>query len=168
MLKVELDELGTLALGAKSGAGGLRLIPHFDGERTPNLPDARGKLVGITNENLTSENLARAAIEGVIAGMLYAANCLKREGFNSQRILLIGGAAKNKAVQEIAAAMFASTIHLPKAGEYVADGAARQAAWALSGASEVPRWRGETLETITPNQACEELVTNYLELIAKA
>lgn len=168
MLKVELDELGTLALRAKSGAGGLRLIPHFDGERTPNLPDARGKLVGITNENLTSENLARAAIEGVIAGMLYAANCLKREGFNSQRILLIGGAAKNRAVQEIAAAMFASTIHLPKAGEYVADGAARQAAWALSGASEVPSWRGETLETITPNQACEKLVTNYLELIAKA
>jgi len=168
MLKVELDELGTLALIAKSGAGGLRLIPHFDGERTPNMPDARGKLVGITNENLTSENLARAAIEGVIAGMVYAANCLKREGFNSQRILLIGGAAKNKAVQEIAAAMFASTIHLPKAGEYVADGAARQAAWALSGASEVPSWRGETLETITPNQTCEKLVTNYLELISKA
>jgi xylulokinase len=166
-LNVNLDEFAALALKAKSGAEGLRLLPHFDGERTPNRPNARGSYLGITNENLTRENLARAAIEGVIAGMIYAANSLKREGFIPSRILLIGGAAKNKAVQEITASMFASPIHLPNPGEYVADGAAKQAAWALSGENELPNWESGKLETIEPKEINQDLVANYLGLISK-
>jgi len=168
MLSVSLDEFSGLALSAKSGAGGIRLLPHFDGERTPNRPNARGNFLGITNENLTRENLARAAIEGVVAGMVYAANSLKREGFLPMRILLIGGAAKSPAVQEITAEMFASVIHLPDAGEYVADGAARQAAWALSGKNEVPNWQRGNLKTIQPRSSEKELVENYLDLISNA
>ncbi|NCX36753.1 MAG: xylulose kinase, partial [Actinobacteria bacterium] len=133
----------------------------------PNRPNARGNYLGITNENLTRENLARAAIEGVIAGMVYAANSLKREGFSPNRILLIGGAAKNKAVQEITASMFASQVHLPNAGEYVADGAAKQAAWALSGKKEIPNWKSKELETIQPKESDQELTSNYLDLISK-
>ncbi|MFM8384409.1 MAG: xylulokinase, partial [Actinomycetota bacterium] len=136
LLNVDLDQFAALALMAESGAQGLRLLPHFDGERTPNRPDLRGNYSGITHENLTPENLARAAIEGVIAGMVFAANALKREGFTPERILLIGGAAKSAAVQEIAASMFQSEIQLPPPGEYVADGAARQAAWALTGKAD--------------------------------
>jgi xylulokinase len=166
-LNVNLDEFAALALKAKSGAEGLRLLPHFDGERTPNRPNARGSYLGMTNENLTPENLARAAIEGVIAGMIYAANSLKREGFIPSRILLIGGAAKNKAVQEITASMFASPIHLPNPGEYVADGAAKQAAWALSGENELPNWESGKLETIEPKEINQDLVANYLGLISK-
>ena len=168
MLNVSLDEFSELALSAKSGAGGIRLLPHFDGERTPNRPNARGNFLGITNENLTRENLARAAIEGVVAGMVYAANSLKREGFLQMRMLLIGGAAKSPAVQEITAEMFASVIHLPDAGEYVADGAARQAAWVLSGKSEIPNWQRGNLKTIQPKSSEKELVENYLELISNA
>lgn len=168
MLNVSLDEFSELALSAKSGAGGIRLLPHFDGERTPNRPNARGNFLGITNENLKRENLARAAIEGVVAGMVYAENSLKREGFLPMRILLIGGAAKSPAVQEITAEMFASVIHLPDAGEYVADGAAHQAAWALSGKNEVPNWQRGNLKTIQPKSGEKELVENYLELISNA
>ena len=167
LLNVSLDEFSALALNAKAGAGGIRLLPHFDGERTPNRPNARGNYLGITNENLTRENLARAAIEGVIAGMVYAANSLKREGFSPNRILLIGGAAKNKAVQEITASMFASSIYLPNVGEYVADGAAKQAAWALSGKKEIPNWKGKDLENIQPKESDQELISNYLDLISK-
>ena len=168
MLNVSLDEFSELALSAKSGAGGIRLLPHFDGERTPNRPNARGNFLGITNENLKRENLARAAIEGVVAGMVYAANSLNREGFLPMRILLIGGAAKSPAVQEITAEMFASVIHLPDAGEYVADGAARQAAWALSGKNEIPKWQRGNLKTIQPKSSEKELVENYLYLISNA
>jgi xylulokinase len=167
MLNVNLDEFSALALKANSGADGLRILPHFDGERTPNRPNARGSYLGITNENLTKENLARAAIEGVIAGMIYAANSLKREGFIPSRILLIGGAAKNKAVQEIAASMLASPIRLPNPGEYVADGAAKQAAWALSGKNELPNWESGKLETIEPKEINQDLVASYLDLISK-
>ncbi|MFN8017280.1 MAG: FGGY family carbohydrate kinase [Acidimicrobiales bacterium] len=41
LLGVEPNELDDLALGAPAGAGGLVLVPHLDGERTPNRPHAR-------------------------------------------------------------------------------------------------------------------------------
>jgi len=164
LLKVDLDEFALLALRAKSGSEGLRLLPHFDGERTPNRPDIRGNYSGITHENLTPENLARAAIEGVIAGMVFAAQALKREGFTAERILLIGGGAKSEAVQEITAAMFHSEIQLPTPGEYVADGAARQAAWALTGKAD---WSIGTTKSIAPKVDAGEVTASYLELISK-
>ena len=164
LLKVDLDEFAALALSAESGAEGLRLLPHFDGERTPNRPDIRGNYIGITHENLTSENLARSAIEGVIAGMVFAAQALTREGFTAERILLIGGAAKSEAVQEIAAAMFQSEIQLPTPGEYVADGAARQAAWALTGQAD---WKIGTVKSIEPKFDAGGVTASYLELISK-
>jgi xylulokinase len=139
-------------------------LPHFDGERTPNRPDIRGNFSGITHENFSPENLARAAIEGVIAGMVFAAQALKREGFNASRILLIGGAAKSEAVQEIAASMFNSEIQLPPPGEYVADGAARQAAWALTGSAD---WNIGITKSIEPRVDASEITADYLELIAK-
>jgi xylulokinase len=164
LLNVDLDQFAALALMAESGAQGLRLLPHFDGERTPNRPDLRGNYSGITHENLTPENLARAAIEGVIAGMVFAANALKREGFTPERILLIGGAAKSAAVQEVAASMFQSEIQLPPPGEYVADGAARQAAWALTGKAD---WKLGITKSIEPKVDAGEVTASYLELIAK-
>ena len=33
-----------------------------------------------------------------------------------------------------------SPVTVPSAGEYVADGAARQAAWVLAGGAEAPHW----------------------------
>ncbi len=164
LLKVNLEEFASLALKAESGANGLRLLPHFDGERTPNRPDLRGNFSGITHENFSPENLARAAIEGVVAGMVFAAQALKREGFNASRILLIGGAAKSEAVQEIAAAMFNSEIQLPPPGEYVADGAARQAAWALTGSAD---WNIGVTKSIDPKVDASEVTADYLELIAE-
>ena len=66
------------------------MIPHFDGERTPNKPRAKGSFYGITHSNFTKENIARASIEGVIAGMIYAARAVERLGVSYSRILLIG------------------------------------------------------------------------------
>ncbi|MBN9187490.1 MAG: xylulose kinase, partial [Microbacterium sp.] len=40
LLGVDHDEVSRLALQASAGAGGLALQPYFEGERTPNLPDA--------------------------------------------------------------------------------------------------------------------------------
>ena len=71
-LSLSFEDFSKLALLAEPGAGGLRLLPHFDGERTPNRPAARGTFHGISHSNFTRENIARAAIEGVIAGMVYA------------------------------------------------------------------------------------------------
>ena len=69
MLGVDFDGLAALARSAEPGSGGLVLLPYFDGERTPNLPDARGSLHGITRDNFTPANVARAAIEGMFGGL---------------------------------------------------------------------------------------------------
>ncbi len=142
LLGVDFDELAALALAAEPGSGGLTLLPYLDGERTPNLPDARGSLHGMTRANLTPKNLARAAIEGMFGGLADAVDALVGVGVAPRRILLIGGAAANPAVGAVAATMFDAPIVVPPPGEYVADGAARQAAWVLSGAAEAPEWPG--------------------------
>ena len=140
LLGVDFDAFAALALSAEPGAGGLALLPYFDGERTPNLPDARGSLHGITRTNLTAPNMARAAIEGMFGGLADAVDALVGVGVTPRRILLVGGAAANPAVCSVAATMFDAPVVVPPAGEYVADGAARQAAWVLSGSAEAPAW----------------------------
>ena len=154
MLGVDFDGLATLAMSAQPGAGGLSLLPYFDGERTPNLPDARGSLHGMTRDNLTPANVARASIEGMLGGMADAVDALVAVGVQPKRIMLVGGAAANPAVSAVAATLFDVPIEVPPPGEYVADGAARQAAWAWSGAATPPAWSdlraGRTLR-LDPN-----------------
>jgi xylulokinase len=165
-LGISFEEFSSLALSAPVGAEGLKVIPHFDGERTPNRPQARGSLVGITHSNFTKANIARAAIEGVIAGMLYATQAVEKLGVSYSRVLLIGGAAKNPAVQQIAADFFGKVIHIPPPDEYVANGAAKQAAWALNGTIEAPKWSlGETKEVSPVKGSFDFVASNYLELI---
>ena len=165
-LSLSFEEFSSLALSAKAGAEGLRMIPHFDGERTPNKPRAKGSFQGITHSNFTKENIARASIEGVIAGMIYAARAVERLGVSYSRILLIGGAAKNSAVQQISADLFGREINIPAIGEYVADGAAKQAAWALSGMENKPNWSLGEVMTVSPKVRIGGIVENYFELIS--
>ncbi|TQS93196.1 xylulose kinase [Arthrobacter sp. TS-15] len=150
LLGVTLTELGNLALSAPEGADGLTLVPYFDGERTPNLPDATGSLHGITVSNYTPANMARAAIEGVLCSLADGLAALQAQSVSAQRIILIGGGAQSDAVQQIAASTFGLPVFVPRPGEYVADGAARQAAGVLTG--QLPGWKLEGRE-LTPQSA---------------
>ncbi|WP_200847167.1 xylulokinase [Microbacterium sp. 18062] len=123
--------LSDLALAAASGAGGLRLEPYFEGERTPNLPDATASLFGMTLASTTRENLARAAVEGMLGGLGAGLAALRDLGVPLERALLIGGAAQSEAVRRIAPEVFGMPVEVPAPGEYVALGAARQAARVL-------------------------------------
>ena len=134
------DEVGQLALSAQPGAHGLALLPYFEGERTPNRPNATGVFSGMTLENSNPADIARAMIEGMLAGLADAVQALIDLGVEVKRVLIIGGAAKNPAVGQIASALFARPVLVAPAGEYVADGAARQAAWALLGGADAPLW----------------------------
>lgn len=133
LLGVDHDELARLALAAAPGAGGAVLVPYFEGERTPNLPDATATLAGLTLASTTRPNLARAAVEGMLCGLAAGVTAIQDLGVEARRILLIGGAAANPAVQVIAGQVFGLPVVVPEPGEYVADGAARQAAWVLTG-----------------------------------
>jgi xylulokinase len=138
LLSTDLAGLDALALQAAPGSGGLVLLPYLDGERTPDLPDATGSLSGLTRSSMTPANLARAAVEGMLCGLADAVDALVAQGARVDRVLLIGGASRSAAVQALSPSLFGVPVVVPAPGEYVARGAARQAAWALGGA--LPTW----------------------------
>lgn len=140
MLGVDLERLNELAMAAEPGAQGLSFLPYLDGERTPNLPEASGTLSGLTRGNATPENIARAAVEGMLLNLRGGVEALRDQGAEVKRVLLIGGASASTAVQAIAASIFGVPVAVPTAAEYVGLGAAKQAAWALSGADSPPDW----------------------------
>jgi xylulokinase len=140
VLGVDLDRLSELALQSPAGADGLVFVPYLEGERTPNLPDATGSLHGMTLANLTPAHLARSAIEGMLCGLADGLDALVATGVTPRRVLMVGGGAASEAVRRIAPAVLGLPVVVPEPGEYVADGACRQAAWALSGAAAAPSW----------------------------
>jgi xylulokinase len=140
LLGVDHAELSALALQATSGAGGLVLVPYLEGERTPNLPEATGALHGLTLATATRPALARAAVEGLLCGLADGLDAVVAVGVRPARALLVGGAAASEAVRTVAAGVLGLPVDVPPPGEYVADGAARQAAWALAGSTTAPVW----------------------------
>jgi xylulokinase len=138
LLGVDHTGLGALALEAAPGSGGAVLQPYFEGERTPNLPHATATLFGMTLTSTTRPNLARAAVEGMLCGLADGLDAVRAQGVVATRLLLVGGAAQNAAVSAIAAQVFDVPVVVPEPGEYVAAGAAVQAAWALTGTR--PTW----------------------------
>lgn len=153
LLGTDLAGLDRLALAAEPGAQGLTLLPYLDGERTPNLPDSTGTLSGLTRTNATPENLARAAIEGMLANLVAGVDDLRALDIPVERILLIGGASASAAVRAIAPLLFGVPVAIPAPGEYVGLGAARQAAWVLSGDDGPPAWAVTIEETLDPSEA---------------
>ena len=120
--------LSELAAGPPSGFNGVTLVPYFDGERTPNLPDATGSLVGLRTAT-TREELARAAHDGVLCGLFAGLDALAEAGIDtSGRVHLIGGGARSSAYRQRCADLRQSPIVVPASDEVVATGAALQAA----------------------------------------
>lgn len=109
-------------------AGGLVLVPYFEGERTPNLPDASAQLRGMTLANSDQAHVARASVEGLLQLMRFALDAMRALGAPIDKVLLVGGGAKSRAVQVLAEEFLDATVELPEPGEYVALGAAKQAA----------------------------------------
>jgi xylulokinase len=173
LLGTDLAGIDRLALAASPGAGGLTLLPYLDGERTPNLPDATGTLGGLTRTNATPENLARAAVEGMLANLVAGVDDLRTLGIPVERILLIGGASASAAVRAVAPGLFGVPVAVPAPGEYVGLGAARQAAWVLDGGDTPPTWPVTVETTLDPPAASseggahgEEVLGRYAALLA--
>ncbi|NES28886.1 xylulokinase [Micromonospora terminaliae] len=147
LLGVDLATLSELALAAPPGAGGLVMVPYLEGERTPDRPAATGALHGLTLGTSTPAHLARAAVEGMLCALADGLDALTAQGARAERIILVGGGARSAAVRRIAPQVFGRPVVVPPPGEYVADGAARQAAWVALGGAAPPTWSvGDTEE----------------------
>jgi len=130
LLGVDHGELDALALAAAPGASGLVLLPYLDGERTPNRPTARGVLGGLRSD-VSREDLARAAFEGVVCGLLDGLDALAGHADTSGRIVLVGGGSRSSAYRQIVADLTSRAVQVPDADEHVATGACVQAAAVL-------------------------------------
>ena len=129
LLGVDFDELSRLALAAEPGAGGLTLVPYFEGERTPNLPDATAELTGMTLTSTTRENLARAAVEGMLRGpRRRTSRPCATSVFRSSVRCSSAAAPSPRRCASSRRSCSGSPSSCPSPGEYVALGAARQAA----------------------------------------
>ncbi|HEY3439039.1 MAG TPA: FGGY-family carbohydrate kinase, partial [Actinotalea sp.] len=172
LLGVDHAGLSDLALSAPAGADGLVLVPYLEGERTPNRPDATGALHGVRLGNTTPAHLARAAVEGMLCGLADGLDALLAQGTVVERVQLIGGGAQSEAVRRIAPTVLGLDVTVPEPGEYVADGAARQAAWVLaahSGAADAPpAWAasGTTVYSGEPAPQVRERYASVRELTA--
>jgi xylulokinase len=132
LLDVDHDEFDRLALAA--GVGGPVLLPYFDGERTPNRPDATGILAGIRSD-ITREQLARAAVDGVACGLIDAVDELRAHAPVSGRVVLTGGGARSRALRAVLAGLLGegTAVTVAAVDQAVATGAAVQAAATLTG-----------------------------------
>ena len=126
-------EFNRLAAAAEPGAQGVRVLPFFNGERTPNLPKGRASITGLTMTNSNKENICRAAMESAVFALKGGLDAFKKLGFEPKEIRLIGGGAKSPLWRQIAADIMNVPVSVPVSEEAAAMGAAVQALWCLEG-----------------------------------
>jgi xylulokinase len=147
LLGVDQLELSSLALQSPAGADGLVVVPYLEGERTPNRPLATGAVHGLRLGTSTPAHLARAAVEGMLCGLADGLDALLAHDVRAERVILIGGGSRSEAVRRIAPGILGRPVSVPAPAQHVAIGAARQAAWALTGGAGPPRWSAGTSVT---------------------
>lgn len=125
------DDLSKAAASVPAGNDGLMLIPFFEGERTPNAPDATGVYFGLRDKTFSIAHFARAAIEGTTLGLNYGLNRLRELGINPTEIRATGGGAKSAVWRQILADVFNAEVVCVANEEGAAVGAAVQAIWAF-------------------------------------
>jgi xylulokinase len=153
MLGIPRDEALERAAAVPPGADGLILLPYFEGERTPNIPDATGTIVGLRAATATPDHLLRAALDGVAAGLAYCVDALARLGVTAPAVTLTGGGAAHPAWQQAIADATGRPILVRRGGEHAARGAAIQAAAIVRGepVEDVAKaWRPEAIAEVVP------------------
>lgn len=138
MLGVTLERLDQLATEADPAADGVVFTPFLDGERNPRVPHAHGALTGLSRHTMTPATIARAAVLGLGGSIARALTAITAREGAPRRVYLVGGGARSGALRQAIADLTGHVTHCPEHREHAAFGAARQAAWALTGAP--PEW----------------------------
>lgn len=157
LLGLSVSELDALAGSVSAGCNGLLTLPFYSGERTPNLPRARGALLGITAQNFDKAHLVRSAMEGALYALRFGQDAFSELGASPSQIRLTGGGARSRVWQQLAADIFGCNVVVPDVAETAAFGGALQALWAKEHASGRSTTMSEIVETHVPNSGAETL-----------
>lgn len=143
------ETFASKAASVPAGSHGLMLLPYLEGERTPNIPDGTGVMIGINQRTFSASHYCRAAMEGVTLGMNYGLRRLAELGVKPTQIRATGGGAKSKVWRQIMADIFNTEVVTLKVSEGAAYGAALQALWC---------WRQQQGESIDISDITDEFV----------
>ncbi len=177
LFNLNLDQFNNAIAASPPGSNGILLLPFFNGERTPALPNGTATLHGMTATNFTQSNICRATMEGVTLGLRYGAEVLERNGLVPKEIRLIGGGAKSAIWRQMVADVFGKPVVSPVTTEAGALGAALQAIWCYCQAQGDKITIDEICDSyvqLNPDSRCEpnmnnqhlytEIYSNYLDL----
>ncbi len=163
-LATDAAGLAHLALDAAADPGSPVLVPYFDGERTPNRPNATGTFTGLTNAT-TRHQLALAAHDGVLCGLLDGLDALRAVGASVDgHLFLIGGGSRSAAYRQRCADLSGDEVIVPDTDQTVAAGAAVQAAAVSTGEkfeTIAARWQLGAGDTIEPLNAVGDMRVRY-------
>ncbi len=153
LLGTDLDGLERLALSAGTGESPV-LLAYLDGERSPMRPGSAGVLAGLRSDT-SREDLARAAYDGVVQGMVRGMQTLQDLAGEpiTGRVLAVGGGARSLAYRQLIADRCGQPVTTVDAPEATARGACVQAAAVLHGTTVAElrdRWRPSTVATVEP------------------
>ncbi|MGE5786317.1 MAG: xylulokinase [Myxococcales bacterium] len=177
LLGLSVADLDQLAGSAPAGCKGLLTLPFYGGERTPNLPKAKGSLLGVTAQNFQKAYLVRSAMEGALYALRFGQDAFSALGTSPRQVRLTGGGAQSRVWQKLAADIFGCSVIVPDVKETAALGAALQALWMFeqtSGRSttleavvdaHVPTVGAETLPEPSARACYDECYKNYLEYV---
>jgi xylulokinase len=146
----DFKQFDDAAAKVPAGSNGLLLLPYLEGERTPNVPDGTGAMIGINSRTFSAGHYCRASMEGVTLGMNYGLRRLAQLGVPAKQIRATGGGANSKLWRQIMADIFNTEVVTLKVGEGAAYGAALQAFWC---------WRLQKGEKIRIEAITDEFVT---------
>lgn len=136
LLEMDHAQLNTSIESVPAGSGGLVLLPYFEGERTPSIPDGSGAFIGLNGKTMNPDYMVRAAVEGVTMGMNFGLQRLKELGVSTSEVRLTGGGSRSSAWRQIIADVFGSPVVSMLEDEGAALGGALQAAWCWSRQSD--------------------------------
>ncbi|HHF4790130.1 TPA: FGGY family carbohydrate kinase [Haemophilus influenzae] len=130
VFKYLAPELNQLAQQAPIGANGITILPFFNGERVPPLPNTKASILGLDSSNFTRENLCRAMMESATFTLRYGLDLFRQAGLKTSQIRLIGGGAKSSFWRQMIADVMNSEVVCLQEEEAAALGGAIQAMWA--------------------------------------
>lgn len=126
---VSFDELLSDIGSIPAGSGGLLFTPYIVGERTPH-PDAaiRGSFIGM-DAGHKLPHFARSVLEGITFSLRESIDILRASGKQIDRVISIGGGAKNETWLQMQADVFNAEMVKLESEQGPAMGAAMLAAY---------------------------------------
>ena len=154
LLDTDLSSFEAAIASAPRGADGVLTLPFFNGERTPNLPDARGCILGLNSRNMKPANLLRSAVEGATYALRFGIDELAGLGVDATEIVLTGGGMKSDKWRQLVADICNTPVTVYREDEGAALGAALQALQLLESGSDVAELADANL-TRDAERCCE-------------